>query len=150
MLVSLWILIIMRYTIYHQKQFDKHFPIQVQLQICSAIHKISANKAFIFTDGLIPWLFIVAFIHPTYMWIALIWGFPSQLSLWKSIYYLWRYKLNEVCNTPSLIYNLGILFNLMNTHIYPQISFHTWSNLFSIWLIMNICSKQVLSWYHSW
>ena len=99
---------------------------------------------------LMAWYFIVAFIYPTYMWIALIWGFLSQLSLWKSIYYLWRYKLNEVCDTPSLICNLGILFNLMNTHIYLQISFHTWSNLFSIWFIMNICSKQVLSWYYSW
>ena len=71
----------MRYTIYHQKQFDKHFQIQVQLQICLTIHEISANKAFIFTNGLISWLFIIAFIYPTYMWIALIWGFLSQLSL---------------------------------------------------------------------
>ena len=63
-----------------------------------AIHEILADKAFIATDVLISQLFVVAFVHPTYMQIALIWSFPAQLSLWKSVHWLWRYKLNEVCN----------------------------------------------------
>ena len=67
--------------------------------ICLAIHKILANKAFTVTDGLISQLFIVTFVHPIYVQIALIWGFPVQISLWKLVYKLWRYKLNEVCDT---------------------------------------------------
>ena len=67
--------------------------------ICSAIHEILADKAFTVTDCLISQSFIFAFIPSTYMRIALIWGFPVQLSLWKSVHWLWRYKLNEVCNT---------------------------------------------------
>jgi len=51
------------------------------MQICSAIHEIFADKAFTVTDGLISQSFVVAFVHPTYMWIALIWGFLAQLSL---------------------------------------------------------------------
>ena len=66
--------------------------------IRSAIHEMLADEAFIATDGLISQSFVVAFVHPTYVWIALIWDFPVQLSLWKSVYWLWRYKLNEVCN----------------------------------------------------
>ena len=66
------------------------------MQICSAIHEILADKAFTATDGLISQSFVVAFVHPTHMQIALIWGFPAQLSLWKSVHWLWRYKLNEV------------------------------------------------------
>ena len=68
------------------------------MQICSAIYEILADKAFIATDGLISQSFVVAFVHPTYVQIALIWGFTSQLSLWKLVYWLWRYKLNEVCD----------------------------------------------------
>jgi len=75
MLVSLSILITLEYTIYHQKQIT-----------------------FIVTDGLISQLFVVAFVHPAYVQIAIIWGFPVQLSLWKSVYWLWRYKLNKVCD----------------------------------------------------
>ena len=56
------------------------------MQICSAVHEILADKAFTATNGLISQLFVVAFIHPTYMQIALIWGFPTQVSLWKSVY----------------------------------------------------------------
>ena len=37
-----------------------------------AVHEISANKTFIVTDSLISQLFVVAFIHPTYVQIALI------------------------------------------------------------------------------
>jgi len=51
------------------------------VQIRSAIHKILADKAFKATDGLISQSFIVAFIHPIYVKIALIWGFTAQLSL---------------------------------------------------------------------
>jgi len=51
------------------------------MRICSAIHEILADKAFTATDGLISQLFVVAFVHPTYVQIALIWGFPEQLSL---------------------------------------------------------------------
>ena len=67
--------------------------------IRSAIHEILADKAFTATDGLISQSFVVAFVHPAYVRIALIWGFPAQLSLWKSVHRLWRYKLNEVCDT---------------------------------------------------
>ena len=67
--------------------------------ICSAIHEILADKAFTATDGLISQSFVVAFVHPTYVWIALIWGFTVQLSLWKLVYWLWKYKLNEVCDS---------------------------------------------------
>ena len=70
------------------------------MQICQAVHEILANKTFTVTNGLISWFFVVTFVHPTYMQIALIWGFPVQLSLRKSVHWLWRYKLNEVCNTP--------------------------------------------------
>jgi len=48
------------------------------VQIHSAIHEIFADKAFIATDGLISQLFVVTFVHFTYVWIALIWGFPVQ------------------------------------------------------------------------
>ena len=66
--------------------------------ICSAIHEILADKAFTATDGLISQSFVVTFVHSTYVWIALILGFSEQLSLWKSVHWLWKYKLNEVCN----------------------------------------------------
>ena len=51
------------------------------MRISSAIHEILADEAFIAADGLISWSFVVAFIHPTYVRIALIWGFTVQLSL---------------------------------------------------------------------
>ena len=69
--------------------------------IRSAVHEILADEAFTATDGLISQSFIVAFVHPAYVQIALIWGFPAQLSLWKSVHWLWRYKLNEVCDTSA-------------------------------------------------
>jgi len=70
-----------------------------------AIHEILADKAFTATDGLISQSFVVAFVHPAYVRIALIWGFPAQLSLWKLVYWLWRYKLNEVCDRPWELMN---------------------------------------------
>jgi len=51
------------------------------VQICLAIYEILANEVFTIADGLISQLFIVAFVHPTYEQIALIWGFTAQLSL---------------------------------------------------------------------
>jgi len=51
------------------------------MQICLAVHEILADKAFTATDGLISQSFVIAFVHPAYVWIALIWGFPVQLSL---------------------------------------------------------------------
>ena len=79
MLVSLPILVALRCIIYCWKRIDKHFPMQVQS--CESVHEILADKAFTATDGLISQLFVVTFVHPTYMRIALIWGFPAQLSL---------------------------------------------------------------------
>ena len=53
------------------------------VRIRSAVHEILADEAFIATDGLISQSFVVAFVHPAYVRIALIWGFPAQLSLWN-------------------------------------------------------------------
>ena len=72
--------------------------------IRSAVHEILADKAFTATDDLISQSFVVAFVHPTYVRIALIWGFPAQLSLWKSVHWLWRYKLNEVCDSKCTMF----------------------------------------------
>jgi len=63
-----------------------------------AIHEILANKAFTATDSLISQSFVVALVPPTYVQIALIWSFLAQLGLGKSVYWLWRYKQNEVCD----------------------------------------------------
>ena len=79
------------------------------VQIRLAIHKILADKAFTATDGLISQSFVVAFVHTAYVQIALIWGFPSQLSLWKSVYWLWRYKLNEVCNKTIVSHSVHMV-----------------------------------------
>ena len=51
------------------------------MQIHLAIHEILTNKAFVVTDDLISQLFVIAFVYLTYIKIALIWGFPAQLSL---------------------------------------------------------------------
>ena len=83
------------------------------VQIHSVIHEILANKDFTVTNDLISQLFVVAFVHPIYMQIALIWDFIAQLSLWKSVYWLWRYKLNEVCDTK-------ILRVLMFSQFFPE------------------------------
>jgi len=47
------------------------------VQIRSAVHEILEDKAFIATDGLISQSFVVAFVSPIYVQIALIWGFPA-------------------------------------------------------------------------
>ena len=51
------------------------------MRIHSAVHEILADEACTATDGLISQPFVVTFVHPTYVRIALIWGFPAQLSL---------------------------------------------------------------------
>jgi len=51
------------------------------VQIRPAVYEILADEAFIATDVLISQSFVVAFVHPTNVRIALIWGFPVQLSL---------------------------------------------------------------------
>jgi len=51
------------------------------MRIRSAVHEIFAEEALIATDGLISQSFVVTFVHPTHLRIALIWGFPAQLSL---------------------------------------------------------------------
>jgi len=53
----------------------------------------------ILTNGLISQSFVVTLVPPAYVQIALIWGFLAQLGLEKSVHWLWRYKLNEVCDT---------------------------------------------------
>ena len=72
------------------------------MQIHPTLHKILANKDFTVTNVLISRSFVVAFVYPTYVQIALIWGFPAQLSLSKLVYWLWRYKLNEVYDRIKL------------------------------------------------
>ena len=37
------------------------------MQIRSAVHEILADEVFTATDGLISQLFVVAFVHPTYV-----------------------------------------------------------------------------------
>ena len=58
------------------------------MQIYLAICEILADKALIATDSLISQSFIIAFVPPIYVQIALIWGFPAQLSLWKLVHWL--------------------------------------------------------------
>jgi len=51
------------------------------MRIHLAVHEILADEAFTATDGLISQSFVVTFVYPAYVRIALIWGFPAQLSL---------------------------------------------------------------------
>ena len=51
------------------------------MQIHLAVHEILADKAFTATNGLISQSFVITFAHPTYVQIALIWDFLTQLSL---------------------------------------------------------------------
>jgi len=51
------------------------------MRICPAVHEILIDKAFIVADGLISQFFVVAFVYPIYIQIALIQDFPAQLSL---------------------------------------------------------------------
>jgi len=85
------------------------------VQIHLVIHEILANKDFTVTNDLISQLFVVTFVHPTYVQIVLIWGFTAQLSLWKLVYWLWRYKLNKVCNTLSVYKHKTLLLTVRVT-----------------------------------
>jgi len=51
------------------------------MQIHLAVHDILADEAFTATNGLISQSFVIAFVYPTYVLIALIWSFPVQLIL---------------------------------------------------------------------
>jgi len=59
------------------------------MQIHLVIHEILVNRDFTVTNDLISWLFVITFVHPTYIQIALIWSFTVQLSLWKLVHWLW-------------------------------------------------------------
>ena len=113
------------------------------MRICLAIHEILADKAFTATDILISQSFVVAFVHPTYVRIVLIWGFLAQLGLWKSVHWLRKYKLNEVCDiTPPLgsssvkkSYMLFWSFWRFSWNFYFAFSkFSSYSYIFSSWL----------------
>ena len=85
---------------------------------CVNLFSYLANKAFTVTDSLISQLFVVVFIHPIYIQIVLIWGFPVQLSLWKSVHWLWRYKLNKVCDMTKLLEKFGLIVEYSKTEIF--------------------------------
>jgi len=51
------------------------------MEICLVVSEIITSKTFIVTDGLISQLFVVAFVHSTYIQILLIWSFLAQLGL---------------------------------------------------------------------
>ena len=94
------------YEIYHislEMIWWALFKASLIVQICPVIHEILKNKDFIVTDNLISQLFIITFVYPIYVQIALIRSFTVQLSLWKSVHWLWRYKLNKVCDKTSFI-----------------------------------------------
>ena len=50
------------------------------MRIHLVVSEIIANKTFIVTDNLIFWLFVVAFVHPTYVQIALFGAFQCNLA----------------------------------------------------------------------
>ena len=124
------------------------FNASLTVRICSAIHEICADEAFTATDGLISQSFVVAFVHLAYVWIALIWGFTAQLSLWKSVHWLWRYKLNEVCdnlNTNNFIFLFFYFFDfiLIFFSCFFYFSFGKWRGTWH-------CSHMTchMMWYH--
>ena len=126
MLVSLWILIVINHIL-SEMVWWALFNTSLIMWICPAIHEILTNKAFTVTDGLISQLFVVTFVHPAYVQIALIWSFLVQLSLWKSVYWLWGYKLNKVYDNLFLLLSCMIVPNreLVNTQFSFNISWRT-------------------------
>jgi len=93
------------YEIYHislETVWWALFNTSFIMQIHPVFHEMLANRYFLVTDDLISQLLVIAFIHPAYMHIAFIWGFTVQLSLWKLVYWLWRYKLDEVCDRSGV------------------------------------------------
>ena len=109
--------------------------------IHSAVHEILANKYFTVTDGLISQSFVVALVPVTYVQIAPIWDFLVQLGLWKLVHWLWRYKLNEVCDT-----SLQLCYRSQWITEYPQ----SW-NLHSLTVLSEICWCMMFScsWFQS-
>ena len=113
------------------------------VQIYLAVHEILENRDFTVTDDLISRLFVVSFIHPTYVQIAFIWGFTVQLSLWESVHWLWRYKLNEVCNSAP--YHLSwITFTKISTNDNDHLRVITYMNvkLIGLWFLLLICIQM--------
>ena len=106
------------------------------VQIRLAIHEILAYKAFTATDGLISQSFVVTFVHLIHIQIALIWGFPVQLSLWKSVHWLWRYKLNEVCDITSPLGLSSVKKSYMHFWSFLKIFFEFLSCILEIFLIL--------------
>ena len=94
--------------------------------IRSAVREILADEAFIATDVLISQSFVATFVPPTYVQIALIWGFLVQLSLWKSVHWLWRYKLNEVCDTTLNNHVYHILYDIISSRMFYVLSYVMW------------------------
>ena len=105
--------------------------------ISFTIYEILANEDFTVTDDLISQSFVVTFVHPTYMWIALIWVFAVQLSLWKSVHWLWRYKLNEVCDTFYKA-NMLLPYYMISSILKPSIIFFVLHN-HDLWQISYFC-----------
>ena len=134
------------------------------VQIRSAIHEILADKAFIATNGLISQLFVVAFVHSAYVRIVLIWGFPVQLGLWKSVHWLWRYKLNEVCDntiTKLAIFlasllkidslAISVLNPVLDLEITVSFIFYSITTNTSIYIYTTIiCLFYCLNWIKIW
>jgi len=80
-----------------------------------AIHEILANKTFTVTNSLISQLFVVAFLHPTYVQIAIIWGFPvMKISLLvmeiQAEWSLWQKTEINVIRGQKWSVILGILW----------------------------------------
>ena len=102
MLVSLSILITLRYTILSEMVWWALSNTNLIMWIYLAIHEMLAHKTSIVTDGLISQLSVVTFVYSRYVSITLTCCFPVQLILWKLVHWLWRYKLNEVCDRVDL------------------------------------------------
>jgi len=115
------------------------------MRIRLAIYEMLADKAFTATDGLISQSFVVAFVHPAYVRIALIWGFPVQLSLWISVYWLWRYKLNEVYDSLSAKCTMMLKTNSSKRPFISEVSFQynsTWPDSFACsWPKYHLCRQ---------
>jgi len=108
------------------------FNASLIVQICLVIHEILANKDFIVTNNLISQLFVFAFVYSAYVQIALIWGLTAQLSLWKSVHWLWRYKLNEVCDNWHFSFFIFIFLDLIFLFFwfyFDNEEVHDWSHM---------------------
>ena len=130
--------------------------------ICSAVHEISSNKTFIVTDSLISQLFVVAFIHPTYVQIALIIiattcqnGTRSLLTSAKlSIGYLVVGITRELDKKPLLYYLLYIYmapspcFNNIYLALKSMLLPHVLLLIYHVFSLRPLCFLHV-SWRHT-